>query len=343
MHLSILGVLLAQRKPRGPLVTADLTGKTVIVTGANVGVGYEAAKHFAEMNAGRLIIACRNEAKGKAAISKIEAETGYKNAELWLLDLANFNSVKEFADKFEKDGGRLDILLANAGVNETKYFTTVDGWESTLQINDLATFLLSILLLPHLIRTAQEFSTTPRLSIVASDVHYFADIPQAALDSPNVFRTLSDKQHCETHGMRRRYPESKLIDVFLMRALNDHLPKTTPVIVNAVNPGLCVTELARKEPHGMLFGAVRAVFEWLLASTAEEGSREYVYACVGGQGEEQKLRGAFIWFQQPTEVADYVLSPQGQEIQDRLWKELLEILGEISPKVPEIVREHLAP
>ncbi|KAJ7614673.1 hypothetical protein DFH06DRAFT_1484206 [Mycena polygramma] len=124
-----------------PVAKADLTGKTVI------------------MNPGRLILACRNQAKGQAALTKLASITGYSKGELWIIDLADFESVKQFADKFERDGGRLDILVENAGIALDKYEPTKDGWEASLQVNDLSTPLLGILLLPAMIKTAQQYST----------------------------------------------------------------------------------------------------------------------------------------------------------------------------------------
>jgi NAD(P)-dependent dehydrogenase (short-subunit alcohol dehydrogenase family) len=64
--------------------------------------------------------------------AELEAETGYTKGELWIVDLGDFASVKHFGERFEKDGGRLDILIANAGISTEKYEATKDGWESTL-------------------------------------------------------------------------------------------------------------------------------------------------------------------------------------------------------------------
>ncbi len=141
-----------QRRTIPPVVKADLSGKTVIVVGANTGLGFQATKHFTTMNPERIIMACRNEERGQAALESmyvvlrqkyaklnlallplgLKAETGYHRAELWLVDLSRFSSVTAFANKFEADGGRLDILVLNAGVMPTKeYRTTADGWESS--------------------------------------------------------------------------------------------------------------------------------------------------------------------------------------------------------------------
>lgn len=144
-------MLRVQRQPPAPVVKRDLTSKTVVVTGANVGLGLEAAKHFASMNPARLILACRNKEKGEAALEgtctknmplgfyflrsgnyqAIREATGYNNSELWLLDLARFASVIEFSERFERDGGKIDILVANAAVALYEYKTTPEGWEET--------------------------------------------------------------------------------------------------------------------------------------------------------------------------------------------------------------------
>ncbi|KAG6815347.1 hypothetical protein H0H93_010087, partial [Arthromyces matolae] len=129
--MSFLTFAAGQLRPVPPVETADLTGKTVMVIGANTGIGYEATKHFVMMKAARVILACRNKEKGDAAIQRIEKETGSRAAELKLVDLSSFSSVIAFVDEVEKDGGRLDIVVANAGMASSTYRATSDGYEST--------------------------------------------------------------------------------------------------------------------------------------------------------------------------------------------------------------------
>ena len=132
-----------------PVENEDLSGKTVVVIGANVGLGFEAAKHFARMNPGRIILGCRSKERGEAAATsetnhlllsnyflshftqkELKAETGYGSAELWIIDLAQISSVVDFAERFEKDGGRIDILLLNAGITPSAgQQLTTDGYE----------------------------------------------------------------------------------------------------------------------------------------------------------------------------------------------------------------------
>lgn len=129
------------------LEPADLAGRTVVVTGANAGLGFEAAKYLAGMQPERLVLVCRSMSKGEEAISgrcsylsqdhsvmspwpDIKAATGF-TAETLPMDMSDFASISAFATAFEEKYDRLDILLCNAGVHPFHYEATKDGWEST--------------------------------------------------------------------------------------------------------------------------------------------------------------------------------------------------------------------
>ncbi|KAJ7760692.1 hypothetical protein DFH07DRAFT_816410, partial [Mycena maculata] len=305
MQLSIWGLIKGQFKKQPPVVNADLTGKTVLVLGASAGLGLEAAKRFARMNPGRLILACRNQSKGQAAADtghayihiELKADTGYKNAELWIIDLADFDSVRRFADKFDKEGGRLDILVENAAVAKVTYEPTKDGWESSLQVNCLSTPLVAILLLPHMMRTAQEHSTVPRTVVHAS-------IPKRVLESGNIRAAQTAARPGKI--MRASYMVTK--------PLNERLG-TAPLIVNAVHPGFCVSELRRD-----------------LSGPAMEGGRRLVHGAVGMPENPDKLRGEYLNY-------DFEIS---QKAQDQIWDELVETLGKVDPRVLTVVNKYLA-
>ncbi|KAG6918163.1 hypothetical protein DXG01_016148 [Tephrocybe rancida] len=185
-NLTFLGSLREQLSAVPPVSKADLIGKTVVVVGAKTGlpVGFEACKLFALMNAGRLIMACRNKDKGKAALEKLRNETGYRGAELWLVDLSRFSSAVAFVDKFEQEGGRLDILVANAATIISEYSATLDGWETS-----------SLRLLPQMIKTGVDYATHPRLVMVTSIVHFWAKIAET-MPQFDIYKTLSDKTYC---------------------------------------------------------------------------------------------------------------------------------------------------
>ena len=182
-----------------PIPKKEFTGETVIVTGANTGLGLEAARHLTRLNAEKVILGVRNLEKGEAAKQSIEASTGRTNVvEVWQLDLSSYESVKQFAKRLESLR-RMDVLLENAGIGNTT-FTLMEENESNITTNVVSTFLLGLLALPKLQETASKFNVQPRLVIVASDVHFLTQFPERK--SSNIFDTLNDKK---TANMDDRY------------------------------------------------------------------------------------------------------------------------------------------
>lgn len=195
-----------------PYPTTDFIGQTVIVTGANTGLGLEAARHLVRLNAGKVILAVRSLEKGEAARKSIEAsEKKTDVAEVWKLDLASYESVKKFASKAQSLK-RLDAVIENAAVYKFD-FSVAEGNESTVTVNIFSTFLLALLLLPKMRETAVKFNVLPRLSIVASFVHYFTKFPERS--SVSIFDNLNEKDKA---NMNDRYvfgPRSSLFTISL--------------------------------------------------------------------------------------------------------------------------------
>ncbi|KAJ7792313.1 hypothetical protein B0H14DRAFT_3115225 [Mycena olivaceomarginata] len=310
MRFSLWSFIVDQRSRQPPVLKVDLTGKTVVVVGANTGLGFEATKHFATMNPGRLILASAYSGLQKPkqrAGGELKAETGYAKPELWIVDLAKFGSVRQFADKFERDGGRLDILVENAAVALFEYSaTTGDNWETSLQ---------------------------PRLVVVSSDMHYWVKMDKNLSENPDVLKTLGSAEYCTEKYL-------PIFTVFFVRALNARIPPSTPLIVTAVNPGYCYSELRR------VLSGFRAVMDWLmekaLAFTSEVGSRRIVWAALSHQNQPDKLRGEYVSSFDIQEVSDVVLSPEGIKVQDRSWDELVDILGKVDPRVNTIIDQYLS-
>jgi len=326
-----------------PVETTDLSTKTVVVVGANVGIGFEAAKHFARMNPARVIMACRNETKGKAALADIQKETGSNSCELWQVDLADFASVKSFAEKFERECPRLDILVMNAGIVASKYETSVAGWESTIQVNNLSTALLSLLLLPRMVDTGKKFGSTSRLVVVASDVHYWAVLGDEVKQSSNPIAKLSSKEYNSAAAnpmVRNSYYDSKLLNVFFARALQDRVQSIIPLTVNYVNPGFCYSSLRRDFYERGTWSLY--LIEKLLALTPEQGSRQLIYAAIAERDNEDHMKGALISRAAVVEPSDFVLSEEGAKMQDTLWNETVDILTKQAPQLTSIIREYLS-
>ena len=182
-----------------PYPKSSFSGQTIIVTGSNVGLGLEAARHFTRLDAAKVILAVRSLSKGEAAKESIETSTKRKGVvEVWHLDLGSYESVKEFAKKAE-GLERLDALVENAGVARNKWSVLEDN-ESTITTNVVSTFLLGLLLLPKLRESGQTFNVTPHLAVTCSEVHAWS--PMEERKSENIFDALNDK---ETANMADRY------------------------------------------------------------------------------------------------------------------------------------------
>ncbi|KAF9447064.1 NAD(P)-binding protein [Macrolepiota fuliginosa MF-IS2] len=326
-----------------PVVHVNLKGKTVVVVGANTGLGFEAAQHFARMGAGRLVLACRSQEKGEAAVERLKQETGYSKAELWLVDLADFASVRAFVDQALENLERLDILVLNAAAaprTDGSFISTKDGWETSLQVNNLSSSLLALLLLPRVLKTAKQHGTIPRIVIVSSEVHFWTTFEDKVLDSPNAFEVLGSKEYCTPQIMKLRYLDTKLLGVFFARALNSRI-KDQPIIVNTVNPGFCRTEL-----HRNMAGLVTWLLELVFGRTAEQGSRQLIWAAVGtpkgDEGALDNLKGAYISFADIHPPSDFVLGEEGKKKEDKLWNDLVSTLEKVDPRVSDVVAQHLA-
>lgn len=317
-----------------PTPTTDCTGKTVIVTGANVGLGKEAARHYVRLNCAKLIIACRSPEKGEAAKADIEASTGRKGViEVWQLDLQKYDSVKDFARRAQSLK-RIDILLENAGISTTNY-AFVAGNESTVTVNVVATFLLALLMLPKLQETGRLFNITPNLVIVSSEVHFFTGVRQTCREvlrtlltilqfperkAPSIFATLNSEKEAR---MRDRYNVSKLLEVFACREIAKRHPvEQMKVTMNFVNPGWCHSELMREMKNPLVRLLMR-----ILCRTTEVGSRTLVNAGVQGAA----THGKYLSNCRVSKCAPLVEGPEGPESQRRVWQELCDKLNEIEP------------
>ncbi|KAA1473873.1 hypothetical protein DENSPDRAFT_780602, partial [Dentipellis sp. KUC8613] len=221
-----------------------------------------------------------------------------------------------FAEAFEKEEERLDLYVYNAGMSSMKYEPTGDGWESTLQVNDLSCTLLSLLLLPRLLESAKTSATRPRMVIVASEVHFWITVNDVERASPRILDKANEKEYCEAGAMRRRYFFSKMLNVMFARELTARLPADTPLIVDCVNPGFCSSELGRNGPR--ILRALAYLVGLIVARTPEQGSRQLIWAALGGSEKEDELKGAYVSDHGVEEPSDFLLSEQGAKDQKRI-------------------------
>ncbi|KAL3299606.1 putative short-chain dehydrogenase/reductase family protein [Colletotrichum asianum] len=301
-----------------PKYPTDLfTNQVIIVTGSNVGLGYEAARHFVRLNAARVILAVRNVEAGHKAKKAVKQSTGRHGVcEVWEVDLASCDSVRAFSARASQLP-RLDVLMANAGIATTR-FTTAEEHEHSITVNVINTFLLAFLLVPVLKRTEETYpDATPHLSVVTSEVHAWTDLPEWKTE--NTFKTLDDETKAD---MNMRYPTTKLLQILVSRELASRL-EGSGVVVNMLQPGMCHSELTRED------GWMTAVLKLILARSTEVGSRTLVAAASAGI----EAHGAYM---RDGEIDNEALSPfvrsdDGEIAQKKVWEELIRILENACP------------
>ncbi|KAM0343302.1 hypothetical protein ACHAPU_008754 [Fusarium lateritium] len=298
----------------------DCTGKTYIVTGSNSGIGLEAARHFTRLNATKVILACRSLDKGEHAKKDIEETTGRHNVvEVWQLDLASHESIREFAARVDTLE-RVDALINNAGLLTFKR-EVIEGHESMLTINVVSTALLTLLVLPALRRTVTRFNLVPHVVLVSSDAATGGRLP---VQEPNIFESLDAQTSVVEH-----YAATKLIQIMFTTRLAEETDESGKgrVLVNAVHPGFCGTQLFRNTPFpfNLVFDGLLAI----LGRTAEMGSRALLAGAFAGDG----LHGKIMFNGELHELPKSMHGDAGDELSRRVWGELVEILEGIEPGV----------
>jgi len=190
--------------------------QTIIITGANTGLGLETARHIVSLGASRVILGVRTLSKGQTAKADIEATTGRLGVvDVWQVDLESFASVKAFTAR-AKGLLRLDVAILNAGLASGEWNMTSDGWERQLQINVLSTALMGLLLLPQLTKTGQLYpASSPHLVLTGSDMHFEAKFRER--NAENSLTLLNDEAQWEKFkvDVSERYAVSKLLNVYV--------------------------------------------------------------------------------------------------------------------------------
>jgi hypothetical protein len=178
-------------------------GKTYIVTGANIGLGYECAKHLVQLGAHRVILAVRSPTRGQAALEALEKETGIRDvAECWLLDLASHQSTVAFAERVKGQLERVDAIVENAA-SATAEWSIAEGLESNMTVNVVGTLFLAVLLMPYLEQCAMKFNIQPRVSIVISGLGFSRRADLAKIDRANILKDVSDDKKWSIVGTER--------------------------------------------------------------------------------------------------------------------------------------------
>lgn len=235
-------------------MSVNMSGKTVLITGANSGIGYCTARDLAGMGA-RVVLACRRPEAALEATDRITRE--HPRAELLsvTLDVSSMASVRVAVDEIQSRLPRIDVLINNAGVASVRRKESVDGFELTFATNHLGPFLLTNLLLPSIEQTQG------RIVNVASVAHAMGQMHFDDLNLTQGYRVM------------KAYSQSKLANILFTRELARRLTGTG-VTVNALHPGAVNTNIWPGE-HWYERVASRVIR--LFTVTADEGARTSVW------------------------------------------------------------------
>ncbi len=232
---------------------STLNSKTVIVTGANSGMGMATTAALADMGA-TVVMLCRNERRGKEALQILSGKPERK-LELMLCDLGDFSSIKAFTDTFRSKYQKLDILVNNAGFISLDRQTTKDGFERQFGVNHLGHFLLTMKLMDLI-------PSGGRIVNVSSGAHKTGNIHFEDINLTKGFNVI------------KAYSQSKLANVLFTRELARRL-KDTGITVNCCHPGAVATNIGISRDTGFgktITGLLKPFFQ-----TPEQGARTAIY------------------------------------------------------------------
>ena len=281
----------------------DQTGRTFIVTGANSGLGFETARQLAR-HGGRVVLTARTEAKGAHAVARLTAAHSGANVEYRLLDLADLESVRRFADGVHEAGIAVDVLVNNAGVMMPPRRLSPQGFESQFATNHLGHFALTGLLFDTISR-----GRDPRVVTVSSSLHRGGSIHFDDLAGERAYSPV------------RYYAQSKFANVLFALELDRRLRAAgSPVRSILAHPGYAATNLQASGPTGVAKQMMR-LGNRLLAQSAAMGALNQLYAAVAPEARSGGFYGPDGFGGgrgYPTEVQP-AASARDEETARRLW------------------------
>ena len=281
-------------------------GRTAIVTGANVGLGYETALALAGKGF-EVIVAARNPQKAGNAIESIKQKHAQAHVKYLHLDLSSLKSVRQFAEHFLSAYEKLDLLINNAGIMMPPYSLTEDGFESQFGTNYIGHFLLTGLLLPKM-KDVQN----SRVVSLSSMAHKPGTIQFEDLNFSNGYNKI------------KAYSQSKLACLMFAYELQRRLEKANYQTISvAAHPGVSSTHLGRN------MSPVLRYFFPKIGQTAEAGALPILMAALADTVKGGEYYGPDGWLEMrgnPTVVGSSSLS-KNREVAEKLWEVSEKLVG----------------
>ncbi|ERT02474.1 short-chain dehydrogenase/reductase family protein [Sporothrix schenckii 1099-18] len=312
-----------------PLPTKSMypnaSGQRAIVTGANTGLGFEAARQLLALGYSHLVLGVRSLDKGREAAKTLQAANPRATIDVWELDMASYPSVRAFARRCQEQlPGRIDSTILNAGLSHLVRVTSATGHETTMQVNHYGTALLALLLIPVIkakaTATASGPSPTrpPAMTIVNSVTGHLCKFPNRA--ARPLLPTFDDDALLPFDATER-YGVSKLISQMFLVELTDRIaPVHGNPFINFVDPGLTKGTSLFRHAKGAMRVAVKGFFS-AAGRTVERGAATYVHAVLG-KGPES--HGCFLMNAEIAPLAGYYYTEKG--LSALVWEETLKEL-----------------
>lgn len=310
----------ARHPPQDPK-HLSFKGKTVLVTGANDGLGLQSAIKFAQLGADRLVLGVRTQEKGEAAKAAILSQT--KNAPEFVVftaDLSTFASVRAFAAEVNDKIDKLHIVLLCAGIMVPTFQTSPEGYEINLQVNVLSTALMALLLVPKVRSTAalRDGDFTPHITILNSLATQETEDAWVPTDQTLLDRIgdVSKFEHIS------QYYLVKLAARYFIRGLADQIVSKEIIIVNCCCPGMCRTGLLRH--YSLPIRIMLAPYRWICGRTAEQGARTLVSATALGP----ESHGTLWLNDELPPPAKFLATERSEEVYRETFRDIISILKE---------------
>lgn len=273
-------------KPVHPPKGTDLSGKTAIVTGANIGLGLECSRQLLALNLSNLIITVRSTEKGEKAAADFRSKHPTADIAVWELDMASYPSIQAFTKRVDIALTRIDYVILNAGV--WKDFTIVreTGHEEIFQVNYLSQAFLTFLLIPVLAAKSQATKSGPaHVTWVNSALALNAQF--ANRNKEPLFPSFSDG--LQGFNDAEWYSRSKVAAHFFLWRLAETVP-AEKVIVSLTDPGFVRGTSLHKQDNIIAKAAV-ALFSRIFARTVEAGASTMVDSVVN---QKERAHGSFV-------------------------------------------------
>ncbi|KAH9935511.1 uncharacterized protein B0H18DRAFT_1082270 [Fomitopsis serialis] len=297
----------------------ELKGRTVVVTGGTVGIGFEVAKALALAGA-RVRLLSRRSENAEEAIAKIKSDADphgpIVDVTFTPCDLGSLENVKQVGDRIREQEERLDLLILDAGVGVNKYDVSADGIDRHFAVNHLGHYYLTNRVLPLLRRTAElPGAPAPRIVVVSSELH-------RALATTVKFASL-DEINTDL-GANGLYARSKLANIlFVKYGLVERVlrPTGSRIVAIATHPGAVHTTQQDqfKDTFGTVVGTMMKHLTIPFMRNPEQGSLSTLWAATSEEVDEDPAKWNGHYITDPGQLSEESRAAQSSELGKNLW------------------------